>query len=117
MKFQIKMLMASAVVLCLSANAQDRIVGPSPSNRSSWDLFSEPGASNPSRQVAVGELTTPLAIRESKASHHRIELEGQSFWIKGSQVRISRGNTGGCMPVVKGSSLTISTPGAVKDAC
>jgi hypothetical protein len=112
-----RMWLASLAVLCLSANAQGRIDGPSPSSRASWDLFSEPGAAAAVRQVAVSELPLPLVVRESKASHHRIEVDGQSFWIKGSQVRMVRGSTAGCVPGGKGQILTASTPGAVKDGC
>lgn len=117
MRLQTRLLMASLALVCLSVNAQDRIVGPSPSDRSSWDLFAEPGAGTAARQVAVGELPLPIVIRESKASHHRIEVQGQSFWIKGSQVRMARGSTAGCGPAGKGVGLTASTPGAVKDGC
>lgn len=117
MKFQNRIWMASLAVICFSVNAQGRIEGPSPSTRISWDLFTEPGAITAARQVAVSELPMPLVIRESKASHHRIELQGQSFWIKGSQVRMVRGSTAECVPGVKATVTTASTPGAGKDGC
>jgi hypothetical protein len=108
---------ASLAVICFSVNAQGRIEGPSPSSRTSLDLFAEPGAATVSRQVAVSELPMPLLVRESRASHHRIELQGQSFWIKGSQVRMARGSTAECVPGVKATVATASTPGAGKDGC
>jgi hypothetical protein len=118
MQVKTRLLMATLATLCLCANAQDRILGPSPSTRTAWDLFAEPGASTPSRQVAVGELPTPLTIQESKASHHRIDLQGQAYWIKGSQVRVARGNTASCKPTAAAKlGTTIATPGAGKDGC
>lgn len=117
MNIQLRMWAASLAVLCLSANAQDLIAGPSPSSRTSWDLFAEPGAATVARQVAVGELTLPVVIRESKASHHRIDLQGQSFWIKGAHVRLIRGSTANCVPSVKDPGITIATPGVGKNGC
>jgi hypothetical protein len=109
--------MATLAVICFSVNAQGRIEGPSPSSRTSLDLFAEPGAATAARQVAVSELPMPLVVLESKASHHRIELQGQSLWIKGSQVRMVRGSTASCVPGVKATVPTASTPGAGKNGC
>jgi hypothetical protein len=118
MKIHTSLWITGLAVLCMSANAQDQIMGPSPSSRPTLDLFAEPGAGTALRQVALGELSLPLVILESKASHHRIDLQGQPFWIKGSQVRIVRGSTAGCGPTGKGQvTQTIATPGAGKDGC
>lgn len=117
MRMQTRFCIAGFAVLCLSVNAQGLIGGPSPSNRASWDLFAEPGAATAARQVAMTELSFPLMVRESKASHHRIEVQGQSYWIKGSQAKMVRGSTAGCVPAVKGPGLTAATPGAGKDGC
>lgn len=117
MKVQSRMWAASLAVLCLSANAQDRIAGPSPSSRTTWDLFAEPGAASAARQVTVGELPLPLVIRESKASHHRIDVQGQSFWIKGAHVRLLKDSTAKCVPAVRAPVITAATPGVGKNGC
>jgi hypothetical protein len=113
-----RFLLAALMGLCLSAGAQDRIVGPSPSSRATWDLYSEPGSGKPVRQVGVAELPAPIEIRESRASHHRIQVEGQSFWIKGAHVRIDRDSKAGCATTrLAPTTQTIATPGAAKGAC
>jgi hypothetical protein len=118
MKFQATLSIAALTALCLSAHAQDRIVGPSPSSRTTWELFAEPGASNPARQIPVAELPAPIAILESKASYHRIDLQGQPLWIKGAHARIGRDSKAGCTTTkLAPTTQTIATPGAVKDAC
>lgn len=100
------------------ASAQDRILGPSPSSRAALELYAEPGATRVVRRMAVAEMPTPLEIRESRARHHRIELDGQSFWIKGAHVRIARDSKAGCMTAkLAPTTQTIATPGALKNAC
>jgi len=117
MRSKFRLCIAGIALLCLSVNAQERISGPSPSSRATLDLYPEPGATVAARQVAVSELSFPLASLERKASHHRIDFQGQTFWIKGAHVNLAKGSSAGCVPTVKGSVLTASTPGAIKDGC
>jgi hypothetical protein len=100
-----------------SAQAQDRIVAPSPSSRAAVDLFESAGASAPVRQAPVAELGLPLAIQESKASYHRVAIGGQDYWIKGVHVRILRGAEAGCATRNMDSQPTIATPGAGQNVC
>lgn len=117
MRTQIRLCIAGIAVLCLSAQAQGLIAAPSPSSRTSWDLFTEPGAAVPARQVAMSELSFPLVVRETRASHHRIEVKGQPFWIKSAQARMDRDSKAGCVTIVKEPGGTIATPGVGKNGC
>lgn len=117
MRTQTRLCIASLAVLCLSAQAQGLIAAPSPSTRTSWDLFAEPGAAAPARQVPMSELSFPLVVRETRASHHRIEVQGQPFWIKSAHARMDRDSKAGCVSVVKEPGVTIATPGVGKNGC
>ena len=117
MRMQTRLALAGLALLGLSAHAQVLIAAPNPSSRTSWDLFSEPGAATPARQVSLGELTFPLVVRETRSSHHRIEVQGQPFWIKSVQTTLVRGSTAACSKGVKESGLTASTAGVGKNGC
>lgn len=110
-------LAASLALAACGAQAQDRIVAPSPSSRAAVDLFASAGAAAPLRQAPVAELGLPLAIQESKNSFHRVAIGGQDLWIKGVQVRILRGAEGGCATQRVDSQPTIATPGVGQNAC
>lgn len=111
------LLAASLVAAACHAQAQDRIVAPSPSSRAAVDLFATAGAAAPVRQAAVAELGLPLTIQESKASYHRVAIGGQDYWIKGVHVRILRGAEGGCATSHIDTLPTIATPGAGQNVC
>ena len=110
-------LAASLAAAAFTAQAQDRIVAPSPSSRATVDLFDSPSATAPVRQAPVAELGLPLAIQESKASYHRVAIGGQDYWIKGVNVRILRGAEGGCATKNVDTPPTIATPGAGQNVC
>lgn len=111
------LLAAVLAAAACGAQAQDRIVAPSPSSRATVDLFAAAGATAPVRQAPVAELGLPLAIQESKASYHRVAIGGQDYWIKGVHVRILRGAEGGCATQAMDTQPTIATPGAGQNVC
>ena len=115
---KLALFLAAALAAAASgAQAQDRIVAPSPSSRTAVDLFATAGAAAPVRQAPVAELGLPLAIQESKASYHRVAIAGQDYWIKGVHVRILRAAEGGCATKAMDTQPTIATPGAGQNAC
>ncbi|MDW5441171.1 hypothetical protein [Polaromonas sp. SM01] len=98
--------------------AQDKIVAPSPSSRTSLDLYEQPGAAQAVRQITMGEAGLPLIIQATKTGYHQVLIAGQAYWLRGLQVRISRGSTAGCGTASRAMpGATIATPGAGKDAC
>jgi hypothetical protein len=97
----------------LPALSQGTVVAPSPSSRATIDLYEQPGAEQPSRQVPVAELGLPLAFSKTEASHHQIVVGAQNYWVRASQVQIRRAPPGGCV-VARNSApaRTGQTPGA-----
>lgn len=98
--------------------AQDKITAPSPSNRSAIELYDHPGAVEAVRQISVAETVFPLNILDAKSGFYKVSIQGQDFWLRGLQVRISRDSNAGCGTAgLAKIGATIATPGAGKDAC
>lgn len=118
MKFTASLLMACLALTASIAVAQDQVVASSPSTRTSFDLYEQPGATQPVRQIAVSEAGLPLAIQATQTGYHKVAISGRDYWLRGLQVRISRDNTGGCTTSAHAAVVaTIATPGAGKNAC
>ena len=111
-------IMGLAGLMATAAEAQDKVIAPSPSTATSLDLYDQPGATQPVRRVGIGEAGLPLPIQSSKIGYHQVLIDGQAYWLRGLQVRISRDSAAGCGTAAHTSSgLTIATPGAGKNAC
>lgn len=118
MKFTASLLMACLALTASIAVAQDQVVASSPSTRTSLDLYEQPGAAQPVRQVSVGDAGLPLNIQATQTGYHKVSIGGHDYWLRGLQVRISRDNTAGCGTSAHAAvGATIATPGAGKDAC
>lgn len=118
MKFNRILLNALLAFTLPAVMAQDKIIAPSPSSRASLDVYDQPGAAQPVRQIDVSEIGLPLNIQDTKAGFHQVVIKGQDYWLRGMQVRIRRESTASCSSASHAqASLTIATPGAGKDAC
>lgn len=110
-----------ATCLALSTSmvaAQDTVVASSPSSRTSLDLYEQPGATQPVRQIAVSEVGLPLNIQATQTGYHKVAIGGRDYWLRALQVRIKRDSTAGCVTAANAPLVaTIATPGAGKDAC
>ena len=100
------------------AVAQDKIVAPTPGSSATLDLYDAPDAARLSRQIKVGDAGLPLTVQAKEAGFYKVDIGGQSYWMRSAKVRVSRGSTANCGALAMGSSgPTASTPGAGKDAC
>lgn len=118
MKHMPTLLFSLLSLIALPAVAQDRIVGASPATSATLDLYEQPLAAEPLRQVSVSEAGLPLPIQARQAGFYQVQIGGKEVWIKGAKVRVSRDTTASCGTVAQSSSvLTAATPGAGKDAC
>lgn len=101
-----------------AAMAQDTVIGPSPGSSVTLDLYEQPSAAQPIRQINVSEAGLPLTIQSKQTGFYKVVIGGKDYWVRGSNVRISRDTTANCGAVALASSeLTAATPGAGKDAC
>lgn len=118
MKFTISFLVVCLALSASGAMAQDKVIASSPSSRTSFDLYEQPGAALPVRQIAVSEAGLPLSIQATQTGYHKVTVGGRDYWLRGMQVRISRDNTASCVTSAHAAVVaTIATPGAGKDAC
>lgn len=118
MKHMPTLLFSLLALTALPGMAQDRIVSPSPATSTMLDLYEQPAAAEPARQVSISEAGLPLPIQARQAGFYQVQIAGRDYWLKGSKVRVSRDTTATCGTVAQGSStLTAATPGAGKDAC
>lgn len=112
------LLFSLLALTALPGTAQDMIVSPSPATSATLDLYEQPAATEPARQVSVSDAGLPLPIQARQAGFYRVQVGGKDYWVKGAKVRVSRETTASCGTVAQGSStLTAATPGAGKDAC
>ena len=100
------------------AIAQARITGPSPKSRSTLDLYDNPTAEQPVKQLPVSEAGFPLQISNSQLGYHQVSINGQAYWVKGANVQISRDSAASCSQVAANKIERVGgTPGAGSDAC
>ena len=104
--------------LAFAVQAQDKIIAASPSSLKTLDLYEQPGAAAPARQVDVAQAGLPLAIVATQAGYHQVSIGGQAWWLRAMQVRVSRATPAGCATAKAAATVsTIATPGAGTDAC
>lgn len=105
-------------LLVFSAAAQDKVIAASPSSLAALDLYAQPGAATPERQVSVAEAGLPLTIQATQSGYHQVTIAGKPWWLRAMQVRVSRATPAGCATAKLGATVaTIATPGAGTDAC
>ncbi|WP_194723854.1 hypothetical protein [Noviherbaspirillum malthae] len=99
--------------------AQDKVVAPSPATSATIDLYEQPDAAHPARQINVGQAGLPWIIQSKQTGFYQVIIDGKDYWVRGSKVRISRDTTANCgaVAVAATTGLTAATPGAGKDAC
>lgn len=118
MKLKITSLIALLALPASVVMAQGKVEAPNPSTLTSFDLYEQPGAAQPVRQISVSEAGLPLAIQAIQTNYFKVAIAGHDYWLRGKQVRISRNLTAGCTTTtVAATGATIATPGAGKDAC
>lgn len=116
MKNQVIAIGLFAVLASPWAVAQSQIVGLMPSNQTSLDLYNEVGGSGSDTRATLADL--PMDVLETKAGHHRVHYKGKDYWVRGPQVRISRGSSAGCTTArIAPTTQTSSTPGVGKIGC
>jgi hypothetical protein len=100
------------------ALAQSQIVGPAPSTLTTLDLYANVGDAAPEARHVLGTPMQPLDVLETRSGHHRVVVNGKEYWVKNTQVRISRGSSAGCTTAkIAPTTQTTSTPGAGKHVC
>lgn len=117
MKLKIPPLIALLILPVSVVMAQGKVEAAHPSTLTSFDLYAQPGAAQPVRQISVSEAGLPLAIQATQTNYHKVAIAGHDYWLRGKQVRISRATTAGCTTTVPNTGPIIATPGAGKDAC
>lgn len=121
MKLKILSMIALLVLPVSVAMAQGKVEAPNPSGLTSLDLYEQPGAAKPLRQISVSEIGLPLAILAIESNYYKVTIAGHEYWLRGAQVRRSRKSTAGCVTTTVApagaTALTAATPGAGKDAC
>lgn len=116
MKNQVIAIGLLAVLASPWAVAQSQIVGLMPSNQTTLDLYNEVGGSGTDTRATLADL--PMDVLETKAGHHRVHYKGKDYWVRGPQVRISRGSSAGCTTArIAPTTQTTSTPGVGKSGC
>lgn len=116
MKNQVIAIGLFAVLASPWAVAQSQIVGLMPSNQTTLDLYDEVGGSGTDTRATLADL--PMNVLETKGGHHRVHYKGKDYWVRGPQVRISRGSSAGCTTArIAPTTQTSSTPGVGKSGC
>jgi hypothetical protein len=80
-------------------------------------LFKTPDDDKPAAKADANDL--PWPILEEKNDFYRVHVGGADYWVDSMLVRVSRGSSAKCGPVVKGAAKTPtgSTPGAGENMC
>jgi hypothetical protein len=104
---------AAALALSGTAAFADQIVGAS---LKPLPLYAQPGGGTPTAKSDGQDL--PWPVLETREEFYRVKVNGADYWVDSMQVRISRGSSAKCGPVLKGvPAPTGSTAGAGEDAC
>lgn len=98
--------------------AQTGITGPSPKSRTTLDLYDAPAAEEPVKQIPVAEAGFPLNVTSSQSGYHQVSIQGQTYWVKGANVQMTRSTVASCGQIVVDKAERVGgTPGAGDDAC
>ncbi len=100
-----------------SAFAQSLIIGTSPSSLKKIDLYSQPQTGSVLKSVAPSEVPLPLNVLASESGFYQVDLSGEKYWLKSSQVRVQRNTTASCDKMAQQKSHTASVPGAAGNSC
>lgn len=113
-----KYILAACLVL-LSANAisAEQITALSPSSRVEIELFSKPGAAQSAKTVAVSDLSFPVGVMAQENGFLKVNVEGKTYWLKSTQVRIQRDVVASCAAAAERAERVGSTPGLAGNSC
>lgn len=109
---------AILVLFSLSAAAEDRIVGLSPSSKSSLDLYEAVGGPSASK-LEGASLKFPISILEKLESGRflKIKADGKEYLVKARDVKVELTSTVECVTGNDKPGLVGATPGIGGTAC
>ena len=107
----------SLAVLSMGAFAAEQITALTPSSRSDIELYDSSTAVQSTKKVEVGDLSFPINIQASQNGFMKILVDGKSYWVKSTQVRVKRDVVASCGGAADRAERVGSTPGAGSNAC
>ena len=113
-----KYLIASGLaLLAASAIGAEQITSLSPSSRTEIELFNKAGAAQSVRTIPATEISFPVNVQASESGFLKVNVEGKSYWLKSTQVRIQRDVVASCAAAAERAERVGSTPGLAGNSC
>ncbi len=103
----------AAVLSWHGTAAADQIVAAS---MKPLPLYAQPGGGTPTAKSDGQGM--PWPVLETREDFYKIHVDGATYWVDSMHVRVARGSSAQCGPVVKGvPAPTGSTAGAGENVC
>lgn len=113
-----KVLIASGLMLlAASAIGAEQITSLSPSSRTEIELFNKAGAAQSVKTVAVSDMSFPVNVQAHESGFLKVTVEGKTYWLKSTQVRIQRDVVASCAAAAEKAERVGSTPGLAGNSC
>lgn len=104
-------------VIAASAIGAEQITSLSPSSRTEIELFSKAGAGQSVKTMAANEITFPVNVQAQESGFLKVNVEGKTYWLKSTQVRIKRDVVASCAAAAEKAERVGSTPGLAGNSC
>ena len=113
-----KLFIGSALVF-LAANVfcAEQITSLSPSSRTEIELFNKAGAAQSVKTIPVSEISFPVNVQANESGFLKVNVEGKTYWLKSTQVRIQRDVVASCAAAAERAERVGSTPGLAGNSC
>lgn len=114
-----KKILISLVFVFIGCNAlaSEQITALTPSSRVEIELFSKPGAAQSVKIIAVSDIAFPVNVQAHENGFIKVNVEGKSYWLKSSQVRLQRDVVASCAAAAERAERVGSTPGLAGNSC
>ncbi len=107
----------SLVTLAINAVAAEQITALSPSTRTEIELFNKAGGAQSVKTLSASDMPFPVSVQAQEAGFLKVAVEGKTYWIKSTQVRIQRDVVASCAASAERAERVGATPGLAGNSC
>ena len=107
----------SLFTLAFNAFAAEQITALSPSSRTEIELFTKAGAPQSVKTLSASDMPFPVSVQTQEAGFLKVAVEGKTYWLKSTQVRIQRDVVASCAASAERAERVGATPGLAGNSC
>lgn len=105
------------ILVSCSCFSAEQITALSPSSRAEIELFAKPSSAQSVKAISASDIDFPVNVQAHENGFIKVNVEGKSYWLKGSQVRLQRDVVASCAAATERTERVGSTPGLAGNSC